>query len=207
MRALAAWKEADVKRAIHPSDRAAIDATESVRGLILDLAGKKSDAKTSRDLFNAGARLGRMLADLGASPSLAASTIEGAARALAQAGVVIEDDVVAPLRASVAEGYLAGVLDAERACSRRAWEWPACAVRLDRETAAIAAGYPTEDREALGDWAARVALAAQKDGVRNVVVTGSDAARAELASALGLLGIEVRAELAPRGWLRLPWRK
>jgi hypothetical protein len=210
LRALAAWREHDVACAIHPTDRAAIDATEATRTLVLDLLERAATTPPMRDLFNAGARLGRLLADAGASPSLAANTIEGAARALAPEGLHIDEAVLAPLRASVAEGYLAGIVEAERDAARRVWDWPACAVKLDRETVAIAAGHPTDDAEPLGDWAARVALAASRDGVKQIVVAGSEAARAELTSALSIVGIEVRTDLitaTTRSWLRLPWRK
>jgi hypothetical protein len=205
MQALAAWREHDIARAIHPADRAAIGATDSARTLVLELFSRSEGH--ARDLYNAGARLGRLLADAGASPSLAATTIDGAISALEATGVAIDDTLVAPLRASVAEGYLAGVVESERFAARRAWEYPACAVRLDRETAAIAASFPDADAEALGDWAARTALAASKDGVKTAVLSGPEAPRAELASAFSTIGIDVRTDLAPKSWLRLPWRK
>jgi hypothetical protein len=204
MQALASWREHDVARAIHPADRAAIGATESARTLVLELLAKANGA--SRDLYNAGARLGRLLADAGASPSLAATTIDGAERALTETGVRVDDSVLAPLRASVAEGYLAAIVESERFAARRAWEYPSCAVRLDRETAAIAASFPDADAESLGDWAARTALAASKDGVKVAVLSGPEPMRAELASSLSLVGIEVKTDLAPKSWLRLPWR-
>jgi hypothetical protein len=88
----------------------------------------------------------------------------------------------------------------------RAWEYPACVVRLDDETVAVAAGYPTDDGEALADWAARVASKLSRERARAAVVSGTDAARRELAEALSLVGIEVRDSLRRSGWLRLPWR-
>jgi hypothetical protein len=222
-RALAAWREHDVARSIHAADRDAIRATEAARALVLErLANAPASARTSRstsgdparDLYNACARLGRLLFEAGASPTLATTTIDGATQALTGLDLPHEPGLVASARASIAEGYVAAALDAERARARRAWEYPACAARIDGATAAIVAGAPEDDDEALGDWAARVASGASKDGIREVVVSGPPRARAELAEALALLGIEVRDPSAARRdnekktpWLRLPWRR
>src|SRR5262245_46248612 len=83
LRVLAAWAEADVQRAVHPEDRDVIRATESARSLVVDLF----DARDPRDLFNACARLGGLMAEAGASPTLAAGTIDSAAHALSEAGM------------------------------------------------------------------------------------------------------------------------
>lgn len=173
-----------------------------------------------RDLFSACARLGALLAEAGASPSLAAGAIDGAARALAEAGASYDPARVGPSRASLVEGYVAAVRDAERAQAKRSWEYPACAVPLASGAVAIACGHPTEDREALAAWAARVAGRLVKEGVGEVVLAGPDVARAEVASAVELVGIRLRAAGAARAtaatggasatarsWLRLPWRR
>lgn len=237
MRALAAWREHDVARSLHAVDRDAIAATESARTLVLELLARGGGAKARprlpvaaadggappRDLFNACAQLGRLLAAAGASPTLAVTTIDGAVAALASAGAEVDPSLVPAARASCAEGYVAAIADAERIAARRAWEWPACAVRLDGERAAIACGFPEGDAEALADWAARVALGASKAGVKAVVLSGPGAVRAELEGALALVGVRVvRVEGSERGregegaaaateakkpWLRLPWRR
>jgi hypothetical protein len=226
MRALAAWREHDIARAIHPADRAAIASTESARTLVLELLAAPGDVrpKPPRDLFNACAALGRLLADAGASPTLAALTMDGAAAAICNA----DPARLSSARAALVEAYVAARADADRKLARRAWEYPACAARLDKETAAVVAGFPMSggdggdggaggaggisgdnDAEELSEWAARVALAASKDGIKTVVLSGPDAARRELAAALDLVGIEARADLLPRKepWLKLPWRK
>src|SRR6185295_7078982 len=133
-RLLAGWREHDVTRALHAHDRDAIRATEASRALVLELL--VSETRDPRDLYSACARLGRLLADAGASPSLASLTIDGALGALADAKIAHDATRSAAARASVVEGYLAAVRESERAAARRAWEYPACAVRLDADTAA-----------------------------------------------------------------------
>ena len=208
--AVLAWAERDATRALHPSDREAIRSTEAARSLVLDLFAANAPA---RDLFNACARLGGLLAEGGASPSLAAGTIEGAARALEDGGLPFDPSRLAAARASLVEGYVAAVRDAERAASLASWEYPACAVPLEGGAVAIACGYPEADGEALAAWAARVAGRLVKAKVSRVVLSGADAARDALASAVELVGIAVVApatDAGPqesKGWLRLPWRK
>ena len=197
-RALAAWREHDAVHAIHGPDRDAIRATDAPRALVLELYARPGPG---RDLYNACARLGRLLADAGASPSLAVTTIDGAARALSDLGVPCDSARLAPARASVAEGYFAVTIEGERALARRTWEYPGCAVRVGKDTVAIVAGYPADDGEALADWAARVALAVSRDGYRSAILAGSEAAKAELTQALSLVGIELGAPAESKGWL------
>lgn len=201
-RALAAWREHDVARGIHPVDREAIRATEAARALVLELFDRPA-----RDLYNACAQLGRLLADAGASPSLAVTTIDGAAQALANVGLSHDASRIPAARASVAEGYFAAVRQAERDDAKRAWDPPACIVPLDDDTVAIAAGFPADDGEGLAEWAAKVAAKVSKSGARAAVVAGPDAAKREIAEALRLVGVETRDGLGARKWLRLPWRK
>lgn len=197
-RALAAWRETDLLQALHAPDRAAVRATDAARSLVLELLARPGHG---RDLFNACARLGRLLADNGASPSLAVATLDGAARALADLGIARDDARLVPARASVAEGYFAAVLETERAAARRAWEYPACAVRVGKDTVALAAGYPPDDGEALADWSARVALCVSRDGYRQAVLAGTEAAKSELGQALALVGVELASSAESKSWL------
>src|SRR5690242_7019353 len=103
-RVLQAWTEHDRARSIHSADRDAIRATEAARARVVELFDRPA-----RDLYNACALLGRLLADAGASPSLAATTIDGLARALAETTTAFDDSRIAPARASVAEGYVSAV--------------------------------------------------------------------------------------------------
>lgn len=197
-RALAAWREHDGAQALHAPDRDAIRSTDAPRSLVLDLLARPGPG---RDLYNACARLGRLLADAGASPSLAVTTLDGATRALADLGIACDEARLLPARASVAEGYFAAVLEAERVAGRRAWEYPACAVRIAKDTVAIVAGWPADDGEALSDWSARVALCVSRDGYKQAILSGSEAARTELAQALSLVGVELAPANESKGWL------
>jgi hypothetical protein len=177
-----AWSERDHARALVPADHAAIDATSAARTFVVEriLAGGHAD------LFHACLVLGRLLAAHGASPTLASATIDSAIDATQARG-----EWIGSARAALAEGYGAARLDHARAEALRAWDYPRCAVRLDDVTTAFAAGAPEDDEEALGEWAARVAVAAQRDKVRRAIVGGSPPARAALEDALAFAGIEV----------------
>jgi hypothetical protein len=200
-RILAAWREHDVTRAIHPVDREAIRATEAARALVVELFDRPA-----RDLYNACALLGRLLADAGASPSLAVSTIDGLARALADTKTAYDDARIGPARASVAEGYVSAIRDVEHESANATWAYPSCVVTLDDETAAVAAGYP-DDGDGLADWAARIASKLSKAGTRTAVVAGNETAKRVLGEALSLVGIAVADRLPSRSWLRLPWKR
>lgn len=197
-RALTAWREHDAAHALHGPDRDAIRTADAARALVLELLARTGHG---RDLYNACARLGRLLADAGASPSLAVATLDGAARALEELGITSEAARLAPARASVAEGYFAVTIEGERASARRSWEYPACAVRVTTDTVAIVAGYPADDGEALADWSARVALSVSREGYKRAILSGSEATRAELTQALSLVGVELAAPNEPKGWL------
>jgi hypothetical protein len=196
-RALAAWREHDASHALHGLDREAIRATDAPRALVLEHLARPGPV---RDLYNACARLGRLLADAGASPSLAVATLDGAARALADLGIACDPTRLSPARASIAEGYFAAVLEGERAAARRAWEYPACSVRVAKDIVAIVAGYPADDGEALADWAARVAVGVSRAGYRSAVLSGSEGAKAELTDALSMVGVTLAASAESQGW-------
>ena len=219
--ALARWAEADSIRALHPADRDVIEATEAARSLVLDLFGASAPA---RDLFNACARLGRLMAEGGASPSLAAGVIDTAVKALADVGLAHEPSRIAPARASVIEGYVAAVREREQLTARASWEPPACVVTIEPGVAAVACGYPTDDADALSEWASRVAGQLVRAKIRTVILSGSAAARTEVGAAVDLVGIAVlerrssvdvsrEAKTDPpareggRSWFRLPWKK
>lgn len=196
-RALATWHEHDAAHALHAHDRDAIRATDAPRALVLEHLARPCPG---RDLYSACARLGRLLADAGASPSLAVATLDGAARALADAGIAYDPALLLPARASIGEGYFAGIIEGERASARRAWEYPACSVKVGKDTVAIVAGYPADDGEALADWGARVALAVSRAGYRSAVLAGSDAAKAELTQALSMVGVTLASSAESPGW-------
>ncbi|MDB4941911.1 MAG: hypothetical protein JWP97_1445 [Labilithrix sp.] len=180
------WREHDAAQALHPGDARVAASADALRALVLEhLAGDGSP----RDLYSACARLGRLLAERGATPTLVAVTLDGAVAAL---GLGPRDPRLGPARASLAEGHAAAILDAEQERARQAWEYPACAVRISRETVAIAAGYPVrdgDDPEVASEWAARVALRVSKDGYVRAILGGTAGPRAELEAALALVGV------------------
>ncbi|HSO40180.1 MAG TPA: hypothetical protein VLT33_46960, partial [Labilithrix sp.] len=131
---------------------------------------------------------------------LAASTLDGAARALSDAGLEWDPARLAPARASLAEGYHAAIVEAERAAARRAWDYPACAGKVGKDVVAIVAGYPADDGEALADWAARVAVAVSREGHRSAILTGNGPAVEELTQALAMVGVALASSAEPPGW-------
>ena len=196
-RALRAWCDHDAAHALHGDDRAAIGATEAPRALVLE---QLSHPGAARDLYNACACLGRLLAAAGASPSLAVATLDGAADALSRTGVTADPARLAPARAATAEGYFAAIVDGERAAARRAWEYPACSARVAKDTVAIVAGYPEEDGEALAEWAGRVAVAVSRDGYRSAVLAGAGEAKAALTRALSMVGVALATSGRSPSW-------
>ncbi len=188
------WCERDARRVFMAVDRDVIDSTRSVRAVIVEqlLTG----AGASRDLLNACGVLGRIIAARSGSPTLAALSIDGAREALGPSGNA-GGAWLFPARAAVAEAYAATRAEMTRAEGLGRWEYPSCAVPLHEGIVAVAAGYPEDDVDALVAWASRVASAAAMAGVRRVVVSGSAAARAALADALNMAGIELLPSYAP----------
>jgi hypothetical protein len=190
---VAEWCARDRARAFLPMDRAIVESTAAPRALVIERLGVKG---TERDLFHACAMLGRIIAERGGSPTLAALTIDSARDAIGALG----DELVASMRAAVAEGFGAAMLEAARAEAASRWEYPRCVVPLAKGEIAIAAGYPEDDGEALAAWAARVANAASRAGARLAILSGGEAARAALTDALTLAGIQVRTSQPPPPW-------
>jgi hypothetical protein len=179
------WSLADRAHAFVKSDHGVIESTGAVRTLIVEclLADE-----TGRDLLNAFGVLGRLVAERGGSPTLAAAIVDGALQALAPAPGLAPAWVL-PARAALAEAFALAQLEAAQAEGAARWEYPRCAVGLADGTVAIAAGFPDDDLDALGAWASRVAHAAALAGVRRVVVSGSPSAEALLDAAFEIAGI------------------
>jgi hypothetical protein len=182
---VAKWCARDHERALTAEDHAIIDASVAARALVVERVLEKMSSGL-RDFFSACAVLGRMIAERGGSPTLAAVTIDGLCEALG----VHDGPWTASARAAVAEGF-AGARDetAKRAASA-AWEYPRCAARLSDDAIAIAAGFPDDDDDAVAAWASRVAHDAALGHVRRAVVDGPPAASAAVVDALSLAGIE-----------------
>jgi hypothetical protein len=183
------WCARDVESAL-PGDRAVIDATRAARALVVErLRAGAADG----DLFNACAVLGRLFADLGGSPTLAASTIDGARSVLPD----LAERTARAARAALMEGFVAVRAETARAAAAAQWDFPACAVPLEEASVAIAAGFPGDDEDAVAAWAARVAAGAARTGYRRAVVAGNERACAALVDALELAGVKVRTTSPP----------
>jgi hypothetical protein len=178
------WCQQDGARAVLPVDHKIIANSTSVRALIVDLA---RSAEPEDELYDACAVLGRLIGQEGGSPTLASATMDSACGALGVDGPTW----LAPARSAVVEGFAQALIDATRSESALAWEFPGCSVPLGDGAIAIAAGYPSDDVEALDAWAARVAKSAALTGVRRVIVAGPEDPRRTLTEALGVIGIEV----------------
>jgi hypothetical protein len=180
-----AWCQSDRLTAVLPADHLIIDASTSLRALIVDLAlsGGSED-----EIYDASAVLGRLIAELGGSPTLASLTIDHAGEALGSQ----RPSWIVSARAALAEGFAMAITEEARREAATGWEFPGCAVALGDGALALAAGHPSDDDEVLAVWAARVANAAALSGARRAIVAGREQARAALAEALGVAGIEVR---------------
>lgn len=205
------WTEIDRARAVHPTDHEALESTEALRSLVLSRLVSLEE-RSPRDLFTACARLGGMLADLGASPTLASGAIDSATRALErtdQRPKALDDALIAAARASVVEGFAAAIRDAERAASLNAWEFPSCVVPIADDVVAIACGYPSDDPEAIALWAARLASKLVKAKTKRALLAGSPVAMREVGSALSLVGISIgpnqEKKKKKKSWF--PWRR
>jgi hypothetical protein len=181
--ALRAWSDAEHRAALSSADHGVVDATSAVRALIVDLARRRGQ---DEELYDACAVLGRLLAEGGSSPSLAAGSIDHACDALGERAPAW----ATAARAAMAEGFVRALIDGMRTAADSTWDFPASAVRLDATTIAIAAGHPSDDEETLATWAGRAARAAACQGIRRAVISGRNQPRAALAEALAIVGID-----------------
>jgi hypothetical protein len=188
---LRAWADKDRAGAVLPADREIVEASESPRALIVELA---IAGGTEDELYDACLMWGRLVGHRGGSPTFASSSLDHAAEALGTRSAAW----LPAARAAVAEGFVAAMVEDTRDDAMRSWEYPSCVVPLGEAALAIAAGHPSDDEEVLAAWAARIAKAAAMSGVRRAVVAGGERARAALLDALGLVGIEVHAPPKPR---------
>jgi hypothetical protein len=184
-----AWCELDRAHALLTSDRGAIESSRTVRALIVELLAQ-DHAAAERDLVNAFGTLGRVLADAGASPTLAASTVDGLVGATRASAIAPGEALQLTARSALFESYVHAVAAAHAEEARRGWEYPACAVIL-QDGVTVAAGFPTDDSEALAAWASRVAHQVALSGARRVTASGTDAAMRALAEALDVAGVQL----------------
>jgi hypothetical protein len=184
MTTLEKWTESLSRAAISERDRRAIAASESAREMVLE---RLESALNDHDSFHAWAVVGRVLADADASPSLVAEVVD----TLVGASPKAPSGWAPSARAALVEAFVAAQREIEGERVKDAWRFPRCVVRLDESTAAVAASYPDEDADALARWADEVASGLAKMGVRRVHADGTARARAALADALSVAGIDL----------------
>jgi hypothetical protein len=177
-----AWCVLDGETALLATDHEAIDASRSIRALIVDFArGGGAD----EEIYDACAALGRVIAEHRGSATLASSTIDNASAALGTR----EAPWVAHGRAAVVEAFTFTLVEKATLDGFRSWEFPACAVPLPDGSVAIAAGHPSNEAEDLAAWAARIANAVAIKGVRRAIIAGPGRARRALEEAFDVVGI------------------
>ena len=187
-----AWCDADRTHAVLPADHAVILATRSLRSLVLGSL-EEGPATDDRDLLNAFGALGRLVAEGGGSPTLAASIVDGLLHALAGHPLrprLETGEYTVAARAAVVESYLHVRLATCQTDALRAWDYPACAVSLGDGRVAVAGGYPDRD-DALEEWASRVVHGVALGGARQLVVAGEPPVVEALERACGLVGIDL----------------
>ena len=199
MGTLEAWTERLARAAISDVDRRAVVASESARAMVLERLeehrGESAErAYQDRDALHGWALLGRVLADAGASPTLAAQVVDTLAQVEGQNAF---DGWAASSRAALVEAFVASQRELADKRAFASWRFPKCVVRLDETTAAVAAGLPDDDPDELARWADEVAAALAKMGVRRVFSDGSARARAALDGALSAVGVEHRGRSVP----------
>jgi hypothetical protein len=184
MAALDEWTARLVRAAISERDRRAIAASESAREMVLE---RLVSSVEDHDALHGWVVVGRVLADEGASPSLLAEVVD----ALVEVRGAQRESWAPPARAAIVEAFVAAEREIEAERVKDAWRFPRCVVRLDESTAAVAASYPDEDSDSLARWADEVANGLAKMGVRRVHAEGTARARAAIADALGVAGIDL----------------
>jgi hypothetical protein len=185
-----AWSARDRALAFLSADRAVIEKTRGPRALVVE---QWLVRPSHPDLFHACAVLGRIIAELGGSPTLVSGTIDAARDALPP----LAEEAVRAARGALVEGFAAARAELARTDAATRWEFPGCVVPMKDAEVAIAAGYPEDDEDALAAWAARVASAVARAGFRRAIVAGGEKARALLFDALELAGVKARTTSPP----------
>lgn len=172
------------------ADARALAATASLRERLLGLA----EASLDKDTLLLASTMGRVLAQVGASPTLAATVLDPVVARWPAAGV---------LRAALFESYTATRTEHAARQATAAWRYPNCVVPLGDGAFGVCAGVPAVDPEELAEWADEVAAGLARAGAKHVVLAGeAEAAQVALRDALDLVGVPTGPR---RLHLRLPW--
>ncbi len=195
---IAAWCALDRDEALGERDAQAITASLPLRAVIL---ARIEAGDLHPDLVHACLGMGRLFASFGASPALATGTLDHLRRTL---GADADAPWMAPARGALAEGFLIANLERARDEALAAWDVPACAVRLDARTVAVACGR-NDEGDGLLAWADRSASALARAGYRTAFLGGQERAVEALRRSLDLAGIEVQPASRDEGEKRRPF--
>ena len=181
---------------LNDDDARAIAATAALRERLEAAAGSVG---LDDDAHNLAAALGRVLAQAGASPTLAGTILEP----------LVLGSVAAVLRGALLEAYITAREERRAQDATLSWEMPGCAVALGGGRIAVCANPPHED-DAASAWADRTAASLVKRRVKEVVLSGEGSPRARLEESLLLVGIRFVSEAkeppdGPGLRFRLPW--
>src|ERR1700722_13660807 len=100
---VATWSTKDRARAVLPADRDIVDASATIRALIIDLV---LDGGSEDELYDACAVLGRTIAQRKGSPTLASITLDHAAETLGRSAPWL-----VTARAALTEAFAATVIE------------------------------------------------------------------------------------------------
>lgn len=181
-----AWRERD-RRWASEAVLAGLDgARENVLEWITRLRPDAHDEEV-RDLYNAAATLGRVMAELDVSRVLAAETLDN----LCEAAELGRPSWLPGAKAALLEGFVTSrEMRAERR-ERERWQEPV--VPLGGGRVAVFGAMESDDEADTRAWADALVSKLAKRRVRTIVAAGRPSAVAALRDAAALVGIAVEA--------------
>ena len=185
-----AWRERDRRWASEAVLGALDGARENVLGWIVRLRPEAHDEEV-RDLYNAAATLGRVMAELDASRVLAAETLDN----LCEAVELGRPAWLPGAKAALLEGFVASREMRAEARERGRWAEPVVAIGEGR--VAVFAAMESEDDAETRAWADALVGKLAKRRVRPIVAAGREGSIAALRDAAEIAGIAV--EIAAEG--------
>jgi hypothetical protein len=168
-----------------------LDALEGARENVLHRVARLPTGATgedTRDLYNAAAALGRVMAEVSASKVLVAETLDG----LCDVADLGHPPWLAGAKAALLEGFMA-VAEA-RAGARERARWQLPVVDLGGGRVAIYAAYEDEDDAETREWADRLVAKLAKGGTRSMVLGGRPKALKALRDAAEVAGVATTSE-------------
>ncbi len=179
-----AWRERDQRWA----SGAELAALDGARANVLAWTTRlprdtDAGAEEVRDLYNAAASLGRIMAELDVSRVLAAETLDN----LCEAAALGRPAWLPGAKAALFEGFVASREARAQELERTRWAEPV--VPLGEGRVAVFAALESDDEGETRAWADALVGKLAKRRVRSIVVAGREAPVAALLDAAGLAGI------------------